>query len=123
VVTGQRLMQAASDIFLGWQTADGIDGRVRDFYVRQLRDWKGSAVVETMDPRTLEIYGALCGWTLARAHARTSDRIAIAGYLEDGTGFDRALVEFGELYADRNDQDFQQLAKAAAGRIAVHGGV
>jgi uncharacterized protein (DUF2252 family) len=124
VVTGQRLMQAASDIFLGWQTAGGIDGKVRDFYVRQLRDWKGSAVVETMDARTLEVYGALCGWTLARAHARTGDRIAIAGYLENGAGFDRALVEFGELYADRNEQDFHRLTEAAAaGRIAVQSGV
>jgi uncharacterized protein (DUF2252 family) len=124
VVTGQRLMQAASDIFLGWQSAGGIDGRVRDFYVRQLRDWKGSAMVETMDARTLEVYGALCGWTLARAHARTGDRIAIAGYLENGSGFDRAMVEFAELYADRNEQDFRRLTEAAAtGRIAVHSGV
>jgi uncharacterized protein (DUF2252 family) len=124
VVTGQRLMQAASDIFLGWQTVDGFDGRVRDFYVRQLRDWKGSAVVETMDVRTLAVYGALCGWTLARAHARTGDRIAIAGYLEHGTGFDTAMVEFGELYADRNEQDFHRLTEAAAaGRIEVHRGV
>jgi uncharacterized protein (DUF2252 family) len=124
VVTGQRLMQAASDIFLGWQTAGGIDGRVRDFYVRQLRDWKGSAMVETMDARTLEVYGALCGWTLARAHARTGDRIAIAGYLENGSGFDQAMVEFAELYADRNEQDFRRLSEAAAtGRIAVQSGV
>jgi uncharacterized protein (DUF2252 family) len=121
VVTGQRLMQAASDIFLGWQTVDGFDGRVRDFYVRQLRDWKGSAVVETMDVRTLAVYGALCGWTLARAHARTGDRIAIAGYLENGAGFDASMVEFGELYADRNEQDFHRLTEAAAaGRIEVH---
>jgi uncharacterized protein (DUF2252 family) len=124
VVSGQRLMQAASDIFLGWQTADGFDGRVRDFYVRQLRDWKGSAVVETMDVRTLAVYGAVCGWTLARAHARTGDRIAIAGYLDHGAGFDQALVEFAELYADRNEQDFRRLTEAAAaGRITVHSGV
>jgi uncharacterized protein (DUF2252 family) len=124
VVTGQRLMQAASDIFLGWQTADGFDGLVRDFYVRQLRDWKGSAVVETMDAQTLEVYGALCGWTLARAHARTGDRIAIAGYLDNGTGFDQALVEFAESYADRNEQDFRRLTEAAAdGRITAHSGV
>ncbi len=124
VVTGQRLMQAASDIFLGWHTADGIDGRVRDFYVRQLRDWKGSAVVETMDARTLAVYGALCGWTLARAHARTGDRIAIAGYLENGAGFDQALVEFAERYADRNERDFGRLTEAAAaGRIAVQSGL
>jgi uncharacterized protein (DUF2252 family) len=124
VVTGQRLMQAASDIFLGWQIADGIDGQSRHFYVRQLRDWKGSALVETMDARTLALYGAMCGWTLARAHARTGDRIAIAGYLEDGAGFDQALVEFGERYADRNEQDFHRLTEAAAaGRIAVQRGL
>ncbi|MEV4701764.1 DUF2252 domain-containing protein [Actinoplanes sp. NPDC049316] len=124
VVLGQRLMQASSDIFLGWQTVPGIDGQVRDFYVRQLRDWKGSAAVETLDERTMEVYGALCGWTLARAHARNGDRIAIAGYLDDGTAFDQALVEFGERYADRNEQDFQALTEAArAGRIEVRTGI
>ncbi|GAA3351768.1 hypothetical protein GCM10020358_82720 [Amorphoplanes nipponensis] len=124
VVTGQRLMQATGDIFLGWQTVTGIDGRTRDFYVRQLRDWKGSAVVETMDPEAMRVYGALCGWTLARAHARTGDRIAIAGYLGDSVAFDRALVEFAEHYADRNERDYDLLEEAArAGRIPVHRGV
>ncbi|GAB1642203.1 DUF2252 domain-containing protein [Krasilnikovia sp. MM14-A1259] len=124
VVTGQRMMQAVSDIFLGWQTVEGQDGRVRDFYVRQLRDWKGSALVEAMDPEALQAYAGLCGWTLARAHARTGDRIAIAGYLSEGAGFDQALVEFAERYADLNDSDFQALAAAGRdGRIPVHSGV
>jgi uncharacterized protein (DUF2252 family) len=124
VVLGQRLMQASSDIFLGWQTVTGIDGQVRDFYVRQLRDWKGSAAVETLDEQAMEVYGALCGWTLARAHARNGDRIAIAGYLDDGAGFDQAILEFAERYADRNEQDFRLLTEAAqAGRITVHSGV
>jgi len=124
VVGGQRLIQAASDIFLGWGRVSGIDGQDRDFYVRQLRDWKASAVVETMDPTTLRLYGALCGWTLARAHARTGDRIAIAGYLGDDAAFDQALLEFSERYADRNENDFQSLQAAAkAGRIPVHSGV
>ena len=124
VVSGQRLMQAASDIFLGWHTFAGIDGVARDFYVRQLRDWKGSAVVEAMDAEAMRVYGALCGWTLARSHARTGDRIAIAGYLAGGAGFDEALVEFAERYADRNVRDHQLLAEAArSGRIEVRGGV
>jgi hypothetical protein len=124
VVTGQRLMQAASDIFLGWQTVSGIDGRVRDFYVRQLRDWKGSAVVETMDADVMRVYAALCGWTLARAHARTGDRIAIAGYLGDDATFDHVMVEFAEHYADRNERDHALLAAAArSGRITAQGGV
>ncbi|MEV4637567.1 DUF2252 domain-containing protein [Actinoplanes sp. NPDC049548] len=124
VVLGQRLMQASSDIFLGWQTVAGIDGQVRDFYVRQLRDWKGSAVIETLDEPTMAVYGALCGWTLARAHARNGDRIAIAGYLDDGAAFDQAMVEFAERYADRNEQDFQVLTEAARdGRIAVQSGI
>ncbi|BFU43224.1 DUF2252 domain-containing protein [Krasilnikovia sp. MM14-A1004] len=124
VVTGQRMMQAVSDIFLGWQTIKGVDGQVRDFYVRQLRDWKGSALVEAMDPEGMQAYAALCGWTLARAHARTGDRIAIAGYLAGGAGFDKALVEFAERYADLNEQDFQAVAAAGReGRIPVHSGV
>jgi uncharacterized protein (DUF2252 family) len=124
VVLGQRLMQASSDIFLGWQTVAGIDGQVRDFYVRQLRDWKGSVEVEAQDEQAMELYGALCGWTLARAHARNGDRMAIAGYLDDGVAFDRALIEFAERYADRNEQDFQLLTEAArAGRIPVQSGL
>ncbi len=124
VVAGQRLMQAVGDIFLGWQTAAGIDGLSRDFYVRQLRDWKGSASVETMDAAGLRLYGALCGWTLARAHARTGDRIAMAAYLGDSKAFDVALVEFAESYADRNEQDYRLLAQAArSGRIQVQSGL
>ena len=124
VVSGQRLMQATGDIFLGWQTITGMDGRTRDFYVRQLRDWKGSAVVETMDPIAMRVYGALCGWTLARAHARTGDRIAITGYLGDDDAFDRVMLDFAEHYADRNERDYGLLVAAAkSGRIPVREGV
>ncbi|MEV5238058.1 DUF2252 domain-containing protein [Streptomyces cinnamoneus] len=118
VVCGQRLMQAVSDIFLGWERVTGIDGRQRDFYVRQLRDWKGSARPETMSPGRLQLFGELCGAVLARAHARSGDRIAIASYLGGGDVFDRALAEFAESYADRNEQDFRALAEAVHhGRI------
>jgi uncharacterized protein (DUF2252 family) len=124
VVAGQRLMQAAGDIFLGWETAEGIDGLTRDFHVRQLRDWKGSASVESMDAAGLRLYGALCGWTLARAHARTGDRIAMAAYLDGGKAFDAALAEFAESYADRNEQDYRLVTRAArAGRIQVRSGL
>jgi uncharacterized protein (DUF2252 family) len=124
VVCGQRLMQAASDIFLGWHSAVGIDGLRRDFFVRQLRDWKGSAIVEDMDPPALRVYAGLCGWTLARAHARTGDRIAIATYLGDKPTFDQALVEFGERYADRTERDHAALAAAVrAGRIEARTGI
>ena len=124
VVSGQRRMQAVGDIFLGWQTVVGADGRARDFYVRQLRDWKGSAIVEGMDPNAMRFYGALCGWTLARAHARTGDRIAIAGYLGDTAAFDHALLDFAERYADRNERDYELLARAGqAGRIPVRSGL
>lgn len=112
VVSGQRLMQAASDMFLGWERVDGIDGRRRDFYVRQLRDWKGIAVPETMTPRQLGAFGELCGVTLARAHARSGDRIAIAAYLGRGEVFDRALAEFAEAYADQNERDHSALVDA-----------
>jgi uncharacterized protein (DUF2252 family) len=105
VVSGQRILQAASDIFLGWHTVAGIDGQVRDFYVRQLRDWKGGADVTTMDPAGLLVYGRLCGWTLARAHARGGDRIAIAAYLGGSERFERAMVSFAEAYADRTEAD------------------
>jgi uncharacterized protein (DUF2252 family) len=124
VVVGQRLMQASSEIFLGWQTVEGIDGKTRDFYVRQLRDWKGSALIETFDPEAMTAYGELCAWTLARAHARTGDRIAIAGYLGDSSDFDQALVEFAENYADLNESDYERLAEAArSGRITVQSGL
>ncbi|MFE4819086.1 DUF2252 domain-containing protein [Streptomyces sp. NPDC056704] len=118
VVCGQRLMQAASDIFLGWARADGIDGGRRDFYVRQLRDWKGIAEPESMVPDGMRAFGELCGATLARAHARSGDRIAIAAYLGGGEVFDRALVTFAERYADQNEQDHRALVDAVrSGRV------
>ncbi|MDL5205991.1 DUF2252 domain-containing protein [Streptomyces sp. ALI-76-A] len=118
VVAGQRLMQAASDIFLGWERVDGIDGRQRDFYVRQLRDWKGIAIPERMRPKDMRAFGELCGVTLARAHARSGDRIAIAAYLGGGDSFDRALTTFAEAYADQNERDHQALVDAVrAGRL------
>nr|WP_235488908.1 DUF2252 domain-containing protein [Streptomyces roseoverticillatus] len=120
VVCGQRLMQAVSDILLGWERAAGFDGRQRDFYVRQLRDWKGTARPETMPPGRLQAYGELCGATLARAHARSGDRIAIAAYLGGGDAFERALAEFAEAYADRNEHDFHALAEAVRrGRVTA----
>ncbi|GAA3388318.1 DUF2252 domain-containing protein [Cryptosporangium minutisporangium] len=122
VVNGQRLMQVASDIFLGWERAAGSDGQTRDFYVRQLRDWKGSAVVEEMDRAGLRTYGELCAWTLSRAHARTGDRIAIAAYLGDEPTFDEALVEFSERYADQSERDYAALQEAVrVGRLEAAG--
>jgi uncharacterized protein (DUF2252 family) len=121
VVAGQRLMQASSDIFLGYQrTEAGLDGRPRDFYVRQLRDWKFSAPVETMVPRGMRMYGELCGWTLARAHARSGDRIAIAAYLGGSDVFDKAITQFAAAYADQNERDYNALVDAvASGRITA----
>jgi uncharacterized protein (DUF2252 family) len=120
VVEGQRLMQAASDIFLGWCPATGLDSRSRDFYVRQLWDWKRSAEIERLTPRGLEVYGQLCGWTLARAHARSGDRVAIAAYLGAGDAFDKAIAEFAESYADQSERDHAALVAAIdAGRIAA----
>jgi uncharacterized protein (DUF2252 family) len=120
VVQGQWLMQAASDILLGWLPALGIDDRERDFYVRQLWDGKRSIDVEGLVPEGLALYGQVCGWTLARAHARSGDRIAIASYLGKGDVFDRAIAEFSELYADQNELDYAGLAEAArTGRIEV----
>ena len=121
VVAGQRLMQASSDIFLGWQrTAVGLDGKQRDFYVRQLRDWKFSLPIESMVPRGMRIYGELCGWTLARAHARSGDRIAIAAYLGGSDVFDKAITRFAAAYADQNERDHKALVDAvASGRIAA----
>jgi uncharacterized protein (DUF2252 family) len=125
VVTGQRLMQATSDIFLGWLHVDsGLDGKPRDFYGRQLKDWKGSAEIEQMVPKGMATYGTLCGWTLARAHARSGDRIAIASYLGNGDGFDRAILEFSKAYAEQNERDYQQLAAAVkSGRITAQTGL
>jgi uncharacterized protein (DUF2252 family) len=119
VVAGQRLMQASSDIFLGWQRIEaGLDRKKRDFYVRQLRDWKYSVDIEDMIPRTMRLYGQLCGWTLARAHARSGDRIAIAAYLGASDTFDQAITEFAAAYADQNEEDHQALvAAASSGRI------
>ncbi|MEU4159054.1 DUF2252 domain-containing protein [Actinoplanes sp. NPDC026670] len=112
VVSGQRILQAASDIFLGWHSAEGIDGQHRDFYVRQLRDWKGGADVASMDPEGLLTYGRLCGWTLARAHARGGDRIAIAAYLGSSERFDKAMVPFAEAYADQTEADYAAFTAA-----------
>ena len=125
VVAGQRLMQASSDIFLGWQRVEaGLDGQRRDFYVRQLRDWKFSLDIETMIPRGLRLYGELCGWTLARAHARSGDRIAIASYLGGSDVFDRAITQFASAYADQNERDHRALVDAvAAGKITAQQGL
>ena len=125
VVVGQRLMQASSDIFLGWLHVEtGLDGKPRDFYGRQLKDWKGSAEIEQMVPKGMATYGKLCGWTLARAHARSGDRIAIASYLGNSDSFDRAIVEFSKAYADQNEQDYQALNDAvASGKIKAETGL
>jgi uncharacterized protein (DUF2252 family) len=121
VVTGQRIMQAAGDAFLGWNgTKSGMDGESRNFYVRQLRDWKYSIDVAELASAGLRQYGELCGWTLARAHARSGDRVAIAAYLGSSDVFDRAVTEFASSYADQNERDHQALADAAAsGRITA----
>jgi uncharacterized protein (DUF2252 family) len=112
VVEGQRLMQAASDILLGWVRAPGVDGVERDFYVRQLWDWKASADIASMKPEGLEVYGRLCAWTLARAHARSGDAIAIGSYLGSGEVFDRAIADFAEGYAEQNASDHRALLDA-----------
>ncbi|MFD7816378.1 DUF2252 domain-containing protein [Streptomyces sp. NPDC059785] len=112
VVAGQRLMQAAGDAFLGWERVEGLDGRQRDFYVRQLRDWKGIAQADTMTPDLMRLFGRLCGATLARAHARSGDRIAIAAYLGHSDAFDQALARFAEAYADQNERDHRTLGEA-----------
>ncbi|MFF3942278.1 DUF2252 domain-containing protein [Streptomyces phaeofaciens] len=120
VVEGQRLIQTTSDIFLGWTHTVGLDGQGRDFYVRQLRDWKGIARPETMDPVLLGLFARLCGASLARAHARSGDPIAIAAYLGGSDRFDRALTGFAQDYADRNERDFTALGAAArAGRVNI----
>jgi uncharacterized protein (DUF2252 family) len=120
VVEGQRFMQAASDIFLGWDRAEGADGTKRDFYVRQLWDGKMSADLETIPVSWLPVYGQMCGWTLARAHARTGDRIAIAAYLGGSDVFDRAIADFAYAYAEQNRRDYDTVSAAAKdGRLPV----
>jgi uncharacterized protein (DUF2252 family) len=124
IVEGQRLVQAASDIMLGWLRTTGFDGAERDFYVRQLWDAKGSALVDVMKPSAMDIYAQVCSWTLARAHARSGDAIAIASYLGSGDAFDRALASFAERYADQNERDYAALqAAVASGRVAAETGV
>ncbi|HXD58191.1 MAG TPA: DUF2252 domain-containing protein [Thermoleophilaceae bacterium] len=124
VVEGQKLMQAASDIFLGFLRTTGIDGKRRDFYIRQLWDWKTSAEVQSMLPSGMALYGRLCGWTLARAHARSGDSVAVAAYLGNGDAFDRSLTEFAERYAEQNDQDHLALLEAIeSGRLEAIAGI
>jgi hypothetical protein len=125
VVEGQRMMQATGDIFLGWlRNPKGIDGKPHDLYVRQLWDWKVSVDLEAILPRGLELYAQVCGWTLARAHARSGDRVAIASYLGKADVFDRAVADFAQAYADLNDRDYRALTAAvASGRIEAMEGV
>ena len=124
VVAGQRLMQAVSDIFLGWQRVEGFDGQVRDFYIRQLRDWKGSADVDTMSASTMRLYARICAAALARAHARSGDRIAIASYLGSGDTFDRAIADFSAAYADQNERDYEAMVAAVkSGRLVAETGL
>jgi uncharacterized protein (DUF2252 family) len=120
VVRGQRMMQAASDIFLGW--TKGVEAE-RFYYWRQLRDMKGSAVIERLDPVTMAWYAGVCGWTLARAHARSGDPVALAAYLGSGDRFDRAMTDFADRYADQNERDYEAFASAIrSGRLdAVEG--
>ncbi|GAA2300385.1 DUF2252 domain-containing protein [Streptomyces kunmingensis] len=120
VVAGQRLMQATSDMFLGWERVEGLDGRQRDFYIRQLRDWKAIPQAELMSPDVMALFGRTCGATLARAHARSGDRIAIAAYLGRSDPFDRAVARFAESYADQNERDHRALVAAVRnGRVAA----
>ena len=124
VVAGQRLMQASSDIFLGWQRSEGLDGSSHDYYVRQLQDWKGSIDTETMVPQGLEAYGSLCAVSLARAHARSGDRFAMAAYLGNSDSFEKALAKFAESYADQNERDYEAFAAACkSGRLHAEMGM
>jgi uncharacterized protein (DUF2252 family) len=124
VVVGQRLMQTASDIFLGWQRVKDIDGQGRDYYIRQRHDWKGSAHVDTLRVPGAVTYARMCGATLARAHARSGDWIAIAAYLGKGPVFDEAIANFSSAYADQNEADYEQLVRAVkAGRITAETGL
>jgi uncharacterized protein (DUF2252 family) len=124
VVAGQRLMQASSDIMLGWQRTDGVDGVNRDYYIRQLQDWKGSVDTDNAIPAGMKIYAELCAHTLARAHARSGDRIAMASYLGNGTSFEKALARFAESYADQNERDYETFAAACrSGRLQAEEGI
>jgi uncharacterized protein (DUF2252 family) len=119
VVEGQRLLQSASDILLGWTRATGVDGVERDFYLRQLWDGKLSPAFETMEPATMRIFGEMCGWTLARGHARSGDRVAISEYLGTSDQFDQAVADFAAAYAEQNQQDYEAMAGAVrSGRLA-----
>jgi hypothetical protein len=123
VVEGQRLMQAASDLFLGWLRFEGLAGQMRDYYIRQLHDWKGGVEADTMRVSGATLYSRLCGATLARAHARLGDRVAIAAYLGKGDAFDRALADFSVAYADQNERDFEAFAAAvSSGRLSAEAG-
>jgi hypothetical protein len=113
VVEGQRLVQGASDLFLGWQRTTGVDGVTRDYYLRQLRDGKASADLDHMSVRRLRVYASMCAWTLARAHARSGDRVAIASYLGKKKTFDHAVAEYADGYADRVGSQYDALCAAA----------
>jgi uncharacterized protein (DUF2252 family) len=124
VVAGQRLMQSSSDIFLGWGRIEGIDSAPRDYYFRQLRDWKGSFAIENMTPSSMSVYADICGWSLARAHARSGDRVAIAAYLGKSEAFDEAIAAFAGAYADVNESDYEALVRAVrTGRINAKTGI
>ncbi len=124
VVRGQRLSQAAIDVFLGWQRSVGLDQNERDFYIRQLWDWKASIDLSTMSESGLHAYTRACGWSMARAHARSGDRLAIAAYLGAGPEFDRAIARFAAAYADQNELDYQRLADGVvAGEVAAESGI
>jgi hypothetical protein len=123
-VAGQRLMQAATDIFLGWVRIKGLDGVTRDYYVRQFHDWKGSADTDTMLVPGATLYSRICGATLARAHARWGDRIAVASYLGKADNFDRAIADFSRRYADQNERDYEAFTAAVgSGRLTARTGV
>jgi uncharacterized protein (DUF2252 family) len=124
VVAGQHLMQAATDIFLGWIRVTDIDGQKRDYYIRQFHDWKGSAQVDSLRVPGAILYARVCGAALARAHARWGDRIAIATYLGPGDVFDKAIADFSAAYADQNEQDYEALVQAVkSGRLAAQTGL
>lgn len=124
VVAGQHLMQAESDIFLGWTHAAGPEDVDRDYYVRQLKDWKFSLASEQMIPAGMKVYAGLCGWTLARAHARSGDRVALAAYLGGSAKFDQAIADFAEIYSGQNERDYAALQAAVRdGRVQAVTGV